>query len=99
VGVGLGRFPTPTPAPGVPRPDIAGPGATAAPAADVTYADRSLVQSSPHRYGLPAALAVVAITGVVSLLVRLLLAEPAARRARDRRTGPVVTVEPGGAGS
>jgi len=35
-----------------------------------------------RRYGLPAALAVVASVGVASLLVRLLLAHPAARRPR-----------------
>jgi hypothetical protein len=50
----------------------------------VRYAQRGLTQESAHRYGLPAALALVAVTGMVSLLVRLLLAEPAARR---RRTG------------
>jgi plastocyanin len=35
-----------------------------------------------RRYGLPAALAAVAAAGVASLLVRLLLAHPAARRTR-----------------
>jgi hypothetical protein len=47
-------------------------------------------------YGLPAALAVVLAAGVASLLVRLLLAEPAARRrARSSMTGPspVATVD------
>ena len=67
---------------------LASPALTSA-APGVVYADRPLVQGSPHKYGLPAALAVVGITGVVSLLVRLLLAEPAARR---RRPGPEVTV-------
>ena len=49
-----------------------------------------LAQSSPHRYGLPATLAVVAVAGVGSLLVRLLLARPAAvrRRARTRSLIP-----------
>ncbi len=47
----------------------------------------SLAQRSPGRhYGLPAALAVVVIAGVLSLLVRLLLSEPAALR---RRSAPV----------
>jgi len=46
------------------------------------------VQSSPHRFGLPAALAVVAIAGVVSLLVRVLAADPALRRSLLRRSGP-----------
>ena len=40
--------------------------------------------ATARRYGLPAALAAVAAAGVVSLLVRLLLAHPAARRARGR---------------
>lgn len=48
----------------------------------------SLAQRSPGRqYGLPAALAVVAIAGLLSLLVRLLLAEPAARRHRSNLIG------------
>lgn len=47
-------------------------------------------------YGLPAALAAVLAAGVASLLVRLLLAEPAARhRVRSAMTGPapVATVD------
>ena len=46
-------------------------------------------------YGLPAALATVLAAGVASLLVRLLLAEPAARRARSGMSGPapVATVD------
>lgn len=47
-------------------------------------------------YGLPAALAAVLAAGVASLLVRLLLAEPAARRrARSTMSGPapVATVD------
>ncbi len=44
----------------------------------------SLAQRSPSRhYGLPAALAVVAMAGVLSLLLRLLLSEPAAVRRRS----------------
>jgi plastocyanin len=38
-----------------------------------------------RKYGLPAALAAVAAAGVASLLVRLLLAHPAARRAKHTR--------------
>jgi hypothetical protein len=38
-----------------------------------------------RRYGLPAALAAIAAAGVASLLVRLLLAHPAARRAKHAR--------------
>lgn len=97
-GIGVGSIPTATPTTsGVPRPDIAGPGATATitAAPGVLYSGRGLVQSSPHRYGLPAALAVVGITGVASLLVRFLLAQPAARRRRAGPAGPVVTVEQG----
>jgi len=48
-----------------------------------------LVQGSPHRFGLPAAVAAVAIAGVVSLLVRVLAADPALRRSLLRRSGPV----------
>lgn len=48
-----------------------------------------LVQGSPHRFGLPAAVAVVAIAGVVSLLVRVLAADPELRRSLLRRSGPV----------
>ncbi|MCW2599294.1 MAG: hypothetical protein JWM02_1123 [Frankiales bacterium] len=58
------------------------------PAASVSYAGRGLVQGSSHRYGLPAAVAAVAVMGVASLLVRLLLAEPAARRRRTRSGAP-----------
>ncbi|MCU1590400.1 MAG: hypothetical protein JWP11_1656 [Frankiales bacterium] len=48
-----------------------------------------------RRYGLPAALAAVAAAGVASLLVRLLLAHPAARRAKHAagRGETVVTVD------
>jgi hypothetical protein len=41
------------------------------------------VQPSPHRYGLPALLATVAAGGVLSLLVRYLLALPEARRDHE----------------
>lgn len=88
-GLGAGVLPTATPTPtGVPQPDIApqvpvtpvpGPSAAA-----VRYSSRGLVQDSAHRYGLPSALAVVALTGVASLLVRVLLAHPAARRRADK---------------
>lgn len=62
------------------------PATSAAAAGGPRYAGKSgVVQDSAHRYGLPVALAVVAVTGSASLLARLLLAEPAARR---RRTGP-----------
>ena len=66
---------------------VAGPAASAGPQARRGV----LAQRSPHRYGLPATLAVVAITGIVSLLLRLLLSHPAARRRRELGVGPVVT--------
>lgn len=78
-GLGVGQLPSLQPsATSVPTPDVAPPGATDSaspvPASGPTYADGHLVQSSPHRYGLPAALAAVGVVGVLSLLVRLLLA-------------------------
>lgn len=88
-GLGTAGLPTATPTPtGVPQPDIAQPvPVTPVPgpsAAAVRYSSRGLVQDSAHRYGLPSALAVVALTGVASLLVRVLLAHPAARRRADK---------------
>lgn len=84
VGPGLdpGVLPTATPTESrVPAPDLASPTPAVAPASGPAYADPStIVQGSPRRYGLPAALAVVAVVGVVSLLVRLLLAQPEARQ-------------------
>jgi plastocyanin len=81
-GLGTGILTTGTPSPGAPQPNIAPalPSTTAAPAVGATaapavrYADRPLTQDSTHRYGLPALLAVLALTGVASLLVRYLLA-------------------------
>jgi plastocyanin len=49
--------------------------------------------STARKYGLPAALAAVAAAGVGSLLVRLLLAHPAARDRAGDQAGPVVTVD------
>jgi hypothetical protein len=85
-GLGTGILTTGTPSPGAPQPNIAPelsatPDATANPAAGATgappvkYADRPLTQDSSHRYGLPALLAVLALTGVTSLLVRYLLGQ------------------------
>ncbi len=75
------------PAPGVEvAPEATGgsadPSAQPAVAADLPGAD------SQRALGLAAVVAVVLTTGVVSLLVRLLLAEPSVRAA-----GPVVTVD------
>lgn len=88
LGPGLGTSVLPSATPAVtdgPQPNIAPvpvgssptPTATGTPAPP--YFARGLVQGSTHRYGLPAALAVVAITGVLSLLVRLLLAQAPAK--------------------
>lgn len=55
-------------------------GSSPTPTPSTSYADHPLTQGSAHRYGLPALLAVLGITGVGSLLLRLLLAHPAARR-------------------
>ena len=97
-GIGPGVLPTPvaTVTSG-PMPQVAPGGASpsVSPAADVAavrYGGKDgLVQPSSHRYGLPAALAVVAIVGVGSLLVRLLLAQPEAAvtdgSRGSRRTG------------
>jgi plastocyanin len=47
-----------------------------------------------RKYGLPAALAAVGVAGVASLLMRLLLAHPAARRAKHAGRGDLtVTVD------
>ena len=43
---------------------------------------------TPRDYGLPTALAAVLVAGVGSLIVRLLLAEPAARRRTPGSAGP-----------
>ena len=75
-GLGVGSLPPPPTSP-PPNPSIAPP--TLAPSASSTplaigYGDaRALVQPSPHRYGLPALLALIGAVGVLSLLVRLLL--------------------------
>jgi plastocyanin len=70
-----------------PVPQVASPGATpdspsTTPVAHVDYASpRGIVQGSSHGFGLPAALAVVGVVGVASLLVRLLMSAPEAGRA------------------
>jgi plastocyanin len=87
-GIGPGSTPSATPSPTGPPPSLASPGASPVPG--VSYSGRGLIQGSPHGWGLPVVLALVGIAGVVSLLVRLLLAEPAARR---RRTGDVAGFE------
>lgn len=85
-----GSFPGVSPSPlagGAPSPNVAPvlPGVESAapppggPAVAVARG-RLPEPATGRRYGLPAALALVAVLGVGSLLVRLLLAHPAARR-------------------
>lgn len=76
---------------GGPTPNVAPPESAqvSGTPAVVAYGPKSeIAQSSAHRYGLPVVLALVAVVGVLSLLVRLLLAEPAATTgdAASRRT-------------
>lgn len=81
-----------------PEPQTAGEPTPAPVGAQAIAGDLPGAQT-PREYGLPAALAAVLAVGVVSLLVRLLLAEPAAqRRVRGLTAGlggpdPVVTVD------
>jgi plastocyanin len=96
-----GGLPSAAPTEGGPAPDVAPvlpggegeqspePAGSAGPAVAVSPG-RLAEPATARRYGLPAALAAVAAAGVVSLLVRLLLAHPAARGRR--RPGPAVTV-------
>ena len=102
----------PSPAPGgvAPPPAIALPelpGESAGPTPDLAPEpdDDTVVTAIPGRlgspptsrgYGLPAALAAVLAAGVASLLVRLLLAQPAARRRAEGSLSaptPVATVD------
>jgi plastocyanin len=88
-------LPVPTPSSGAPAPQVAPaqPGAalggvtpvpTPSPASTpvVALARRLPAAATARHFGLPAALAAVAVVGVASLLARLLLAHPAARRRR-----------------
>ncbi|MEO6204422.1 MAG: hypothetical protein ABIO67_03435 [Mycobacteriales bacterium] len=87
-GFGPGGLPLPTATPGGPAPDVApvlpGEVPTAAPGTPgITASPGRLPEASVARaYGLPVALATVAAVGVASLILRLLLAQPAARRRR-----------------
>lgn len=90
---GLGPLPTPsdTPSPLAPQiaPALPGQTPTAAPSQEVVLAQPGRLPSgvTVRAFGLPAALTVVGIAGVASLLVRLLLAQPTARpRRAPRRT-------------
>jgi plastocyanin len=63
--------PTTAPMPNLAPPMPTSPVTTTAPVSYGSKAD--LVQSSPHRYGLPMALALLLAIGVLSLIARLLL--------------------------
>ncbi len=111
----LGAPSTPAPGGIAPPPAIAlpelpgetaGPLPEAAPAPEVEQAGPLAVPgrlgapAGYRGYGLPAALAVVLAAGIASLLVRLLLAEPTARRRRRpgmsgalTGSGPAATVD------
>ncbi|MCW2544188.1 MAG: hypothetical protein JWM40_1740 [Frankiales bacterium] len=66
--------PTPQPSTSEPTPAVATPGGTPT----VAYGPTSeIAQASAHRYGIPVLLALLAVAGVLSLLVRFLLAQPA----------------------
>jgi plastocyanin len=84
----------PGPAPAV-APTLAGEDeASPQPSGGVVAIGHGRLPEPPtgRRYGLPAALAAVAAVGVASLLVRLLLAHPAAKQARHARTRGDLTV-------
>ena len=96
-----GGLPSPAPTAGNPAPAVAPVlpgGEEVAPSPQpsgpvvAVQAGRLPEPATARRYGLPAALAAVAAAGVGSLLVRLLLAHPAARR-RSGGPGPAVTVD------
>jgi plastocyanin len=82
--------PAPNVAPTLPGEEIA----SAGPTGGAVAIGRGRLPEPPtgRRYGLPAALAAVAAAGVASLLVRLLLAHPAARRAKHARGRSNVSV-------
>lgn len=83
------------PAPNI-APTLAGEEVpTAEPSGEAVAVGHGRLPEPPtgRKYGLPAALAAVAAAGVASLLVRLLLAHPAARRAKHARGNLTVTVD------
>jgi plastocyanin len=99
---GFGTVGVPSPPPGATgpapavAPTLAGEEvASAAPSGETVAIGTGRLPEPPtgRRYGLPAALAAVAAAGVASLLVRLLLAHPAARRAKHARGNLTVTVD------
>ena len=72
-------LPALAPTPAGPSPRAAGP-PQVSPPARLAVAGNLPGPGSPRGLGLPAVLAAVLVLGVASLLVRVLLAEPAARR-------------------
>ena len=72
-------LPVLAPTPAGPSPRAAGPPQVSSPARLAVVGDLP-GPGSPRGLGLPAVLAAVLVLGVASLLVRVLLAEPAARR-------------------
>jgi plastocyanin len=92
-GFGTGGAPTPAPSARGPAPNVAptlageetSPPPPPTGGAVAVGTGRLPEPPTRRRYGLPAALAAVAAAGVASLLVRLLLAHPAARAARRGR--------------
>ena len=88
-----GGLPSPSPSATLPAPQVApvlpGETPTAAASAGGVLAEPGRLREAveARRFGLPAALAAVGAVGVASLLLRLLLAQPAARAGRaPRRT-------------
>jgi plastocyanin len=95
-----GVIPPPSPSGGGPAPNVAPTLAgedvpSAEPSAGAVAVAHGRLPEPPtgRKYGLPAALAAVGVAGVASLLVRLLLAHPAARRAKHARGHLPVTVD------
>ena len=73
------KTPVPSPTSTVTVPPT--PTASPTPVPDIQYGDpRALAQHSPHRFGLPVLIGIVAAGGVLSLLVRYLLSLPEGRR-------------------
>lgn len=73
----LGALPTVTPPPATTGPPPTVATLAPSPTQAVAYGPKSdIAQSSAHRYGLPVLLALMAAAGVLSLLLRFLLAQP-----------------------
>ncbi len=91
-----GATPGPT-ASVVPGGATPGPTASVVPGGAQTTSRGRLTQGSTHRFGLPVLLAVVALVGVVTVLGRYLLAQPAAggRRTWSGGSAEGVSTDPG----